>query len=114
MTNRVWTWIAVLGLSTSLLTSVAGAQAPSASKKTRPAAAAPESIVDLNKATVAELTGVPGIGEKMAQRIVNYRAKNGAFGKVEELMNVSGIGEKKLGRLRPFITVGSKSTGNSH
>jgi len=114
MRNRVWTWIAVLGLSTTLLTSAAGAQAPSGSKKTRPAAAARESVVDLNKATVAELAGIPGIGEKMAQRIVNYRAKNGAFSKVEELMNVSGIGEKKLGRLRSFITVGSKSTGNSN
>lgn len=114
MKNRVRIWISALTLGAALVTGVAEAQEPSRSKKARPSVAATqEVVVDLNKATVAELAGMPGIGEKMAQRIIAYRAKNGAFSKVEELMNVSGIGEKKLGRLRPFITVGSKPTGNS-
>jgi competence protein ComEA len=110
--------LAVLALGTVLGATSMEAQEPSRARKPRSAvAAAPETVVDLNKATAADLAEIPGIGEKMAQRILAYRAKNGGFAKVEELLNVSGIGEKKLGRLRPYITVGSKSTpgkGSSH
>jgi competence protein ComEA len=76
-----------------------GSQAPA-----RPAAAlAP--LVNLNTATTAELEKLPGIGTRVAERIVAYREKNGPFKKIEDLMNVQGIGEKSFLNLRPQITV---------
>ncbi|MGH9371293.1 MAG: ComEA family DNA-binding protein [Vicinamibacterales bacterium] len=67
---------------------------------------APTSIVNLNTATAAQIATLPGIGEKAAQRIIEYRDKNGGFKKTEELMNVKGIGEKSYLKLKPLVTVG--------
>lgn len=69
----------------------------------------PASIVNLNTATVAELETLPGIGVKVAERIVDYRQKKGPFKKIEELMNVQGIGEKSFLKLRPQLTVAAKA-----
>ena len=48
----------------------------------------------------------PGVGEVIAQRIVNHREKSGKFRKVDELLVIRGISRKKLEKLRPLITVG--------
>ena len=61
--------------------------------------------LDLNTATAAELTELPGIGEKLAERIVAYREANGPFTSVEEIMEVDGIGEGKFADLEGRITV---------
>ena len=63
--------------------------------------------LNLNAATEAQLEALPGIGAAVAARIVEYRKKNGAFKKVEELMNVKGIGEKSFLKLKPLVTVGA-------
>ena len=63
------------------------------------------SPLDLNKATNGELAQLPGIGEELARRIVEYREANGPFENVEELMEVSGIGEGKFAGLEGRITV---------
>jgi competence protein ComEA len=68
---------------------------------------APAGKVNLNTATADQLTAVPGIGEKLAARIVEHRQKNGAFKSVQELMNVKGVGEKSLGKLEPFLSTGA-------
>ncbi len=65
----------------------------------------PVAIVNLNTATIAELEALPGVGAKVAARIVEYRMKKGPFKKIEELMNVQGIGEKSFLKLRPQLTV---------
>jgi competence protein ComEA len=78
-----------------------------ASQDAPDAKAAPAAVVNLNTATAAQLEALPGIGPKVAQRIVEYRQKNGAFKKVEELMNVKGIGEKSFLKLKPHLTVGA-------
>jgi comEA protein len=64
------------------------------------------SPLNLNTATEAQLEALPGIGASTAARIVEYRKKNGAFKKVEDLMNVKGIGEKSFLKLKALITVG--------
>lgn len=69
---------------------------------TSPAGAAP---VDLNAATAADLDALPGIGPVLAQRIVDWRAQNGRFGSVEELLEVAGIGPSLLADLQGRVTV---------
>jgi competence protein ComEA len=80
-----------------------------AAKAAAPTAAAP---LNLNTATAAQIATLPGIGPKAAQRIVEYRQKNGGFKKIEELMNVKGIGEKSFLKLKPLITVAEKTAAS--
>jgi competence protein ComEA len=77
----------------------------------RPPAAAPKKAealkepIDLNRATAEQLQKLPGVGPKLAQRILDERAK-APFKSVEELRRVGGIGPKTLAKLRPFVTAG--------
>ena len=61
--------------------------------------------VNINTATVEELTKLKGIGQKKAKAIVEFRKKNGKFKKLEDLMLVKGIGKKTFAKLKPFITL---------
>ncbi|MEK6804442.1 MAG: helix-hairpin-helix domain-containing protein [Nitrospirota bacterium] len=61
--------------------------------------------VDLNHATALDLQALPGIGPKLAQRVIDHRTARGPFGKVEDLRQVKGIGRKKFDRLRPHVLV---------
>jgi len=45
------------------------------------------------------------VGPKLAQRIIDYREKNGGFKKLEDLMNVQGIGEKNFLKLKSKLSV---------
>ena len=90
--------IAAIALSASALTAQSKAPAP----KPTATAAAP---VNLNTATAEQLATIPGVGPKMAERIIDYRQKNGGFKKIEDLMNVKGIGEKMFLNLKPLIIV---------
>ena len=62
--------------------------------------------LDLNTATKMQLMELPGIGEVLAQRILDYREMHGAFVAIEDLMNVEGIGEKKVEQIKPFVRIG--------
>ena len=64
-----------------------------------------KTVVDINRATVEELTKLQGVGEGLAQRIVADRQKNGPFKTTEDLMRVSGIGQKKFDQLKDNIRV---------
>ena len=62
-------------------------------------------VVNINKADIEDLLKLPGVGESLAQRIINYREENGKFKNIEDLKNVSGIGEKKFESLKEYIVV---------
>jgi competence protein ComEA len=93
---------------------LAAPQAQAAGQSNATASKSP-AIVNLNTATASELATLPGIGERTAARIIEYRQKNGPFKKIEELMNVQGIGEKSFLKLKPQLTVAAKpeSTASS-
>ena len=59
--------------------------------------------VNLNAATMDELSALPGVGETLAKRIVLYRAKHGGFRDIAELTRVEGIGEGKFEAVRELI-----------
>lgn len=61
--------------------------------------------VNINTAGQAELETLPGIGPALAQRIIDYRTRNGPFRAPEDLKNVSGIGDKRFEDLKDLVTV---------
>jgi competence protein ComEA len=67
-------------------------------------------VVNVNTASAADFEALPGIGPKLAARIIDYRQKNGPFKKLEELMNVQGLGEKNFLKLKPQLTLGASKT----
>lgn len=66
-------------------------------------------VVNLNTASPQQLDLLPGVGEKAAKKIVEFRAKT-PFAKVEDLTKVKGFGKKKLEKLKPFIAVSGPTT----
>jgi competence protein ComEA len=67
---------------------------------------APTAKVNLNTASVEQLTTLPGVGPKLAARIVEYRQKSGSFRSTQELMNVKGIGERNFSKIEAWLSVG--------
>lgn len=61
--------------------------------------------VNINSATAEELDKVPGIGPTTAQKIVDYREKNGQFSSIEELKKLGGIGDATINKFRDNIDI---------
>lgn len=61
--------------------------------------------VNINSGTAQQLDSLPGIGPTYAQRIVQYRETNGAFGSIEEIKEVSGIGNATFEKIKSLITI---------
>ena len=59
--------------------------------------------LNVNTATAESLERIPGIGETLAQRIVDYRTENGSFSSPEELVNVKGIGPKTIEKISQYM-----------
>ena len=66
---------------------------------------APAGKVNVNRAGLEELKSLPGVGDKTAQAIIDYRTANGPFRDVKDLMKVKGIGPKKLEKMAPLVEV---------
>lgn len=62
-------------------------------------------LINVNSATPTELEELPGVGEVIAQAIVDYRTENGPFASVDQLLDVSGIGDATLENIRELVTV---------
>lgn len=69
----------------------------------------PDKKIDINTASAAELQKLPRIGEKVAQRIVDFRKQHGDFKKIEEIMKVKGIGERTFKLIKDLIVVKRKA-----
>ncbi len=93
--------VPVLGLSLSGLGAAAAENQP---------AEAAKKVVNINTATANELTRLPRVGEKLAQRIVDHRQQKGPFRRPEDLMEVKGVGEKMFQTLKPYLAVSGPTT----
>jgi competence protein ComEA len=104
---RPWVCVGDAEAETDTETTTASVKHPAAppaeGKKT-----APSDLIDINKASTAELRKLPGIGPKMSQTIVDERER-APFKSVDDLRRVHGIGAKTLDKLRPYVTVDSGS-----
>ena len=63
-------------------------------------------LLNINTASKIQLTALPGIGDIIADRILDYRRNIGDFQSVDDLLKVEGIGEGKLSKIEKMITVG--------
>ncbi len=64
-----------------------------------------EERIDLNNATDKELKRLPGVGNEIARRIIEYRELKGGFKSVEELKNIKGIGEKRFNSIKDLVAI---------
>ena len=79
-----------------------------------PAAASSNAgVVNINTADATQLALLPRVGEKAAQRILEYRGEHGSFKKTSDLMQVKGFGAKTFELVSPYIAVEGKTTLNS-
>lgn len=78
--------------------------------ETTPGANAPAGVVNINTASAQELSLLPRVGAKVAQRIIDYRNEHGKFAKTSDLMQVKGIGDKSFQNLSAYLTVDGKTT----
>lgn len=80
---------------------------------TDPTGASAQGIVNINTADAAQLSMLPRVGEKVAQRIIDYRTEHGPFKKAADLMQVKGFGAKTFELVSPYIAVDGKTTLSS-
>jgi competence protein ComEA len=71
--------------------------------------AAPHFPININTATTEELDWLPGVGPETAKHILEYRDKNGAFHKIEQIMDVPGIGPATFQRIKDLIMIGEEN-----
>ncbi|HEY5998622.1 MAG TPA: helix-hairpin-helix domain-containing protein [bacterium] len=99
-------------LLTLVVAAPAGAAAPSGAPPPAPQTAGDtRARVEVNRASLAELIGVPGIGERLAQAIIDLREKKGPFTKLDDLLEVRGIGEKNLALFAEHLMVAPPAAG---
>lgn len=73
-------------------------------------AAGGKEVVNINTADAEALMLLPRIGPSVAQRIVDFREKNGRFKALEDLMLVRGVGEKTFQLIKPHVAISGETT----
>jgi competence ComEA-like helix-hairpin-helix protein len=103
---------ALLILGAALLVSCCATETETRKSAQQQVARAPESpaspaqpCLDLNKATAEELTRLPGVGEVIARRIVDYRKQHGPLRRPQEIIIVEGFGERKYRAIAELVCV---------
>jgi competence protein ComEA len=99
--------LSLLTACTLVFASLSSISLAAEAQPSKPNAAAERGRVNLNTASAAELESLPGIGPALAQRIVEYRQKNGPFKRIEDLLSVQGVGPKMLEKLHTKLTIDS-------
>lgn len=99
-----------MGQTVSIRTEFPTPSEEAAVETTAPASAEPDATptsrkININTASRTELETLPGIGEVLAERIIDYRQNVGKFRTIYDITNVKGIGEKTLAEMEEFITV---------
>lgn len=61
--------------------------------------------INLNTATSKDLEAIHGIGQKTAEKIIDYRREHGRFKRINDIMNIKGIKEKKFEKIKRYLTV---------
>ena len=64
-----------------------------------------QACVNLNIATADDLIKLPGIGEGMAKKIIDYRLRHGRFRRPQEIIIIEGFSEKKYRDIAGMICV---------
>jgi competence protein ComEA len=106
--HHVQRFTTLLGLFVTLLT-LAAQPATAAPADEAPKAPKPR-MVNVNTAEATQLALLPRVGPSTAQRIVEFRKKNGPFKNVEDLMLVQGIGERTFALLKPYVATSGETT----
>ncbi|MGO4531521.1 ComEA family DNA-binding protein [Paenibacillus sp. 2TAF8] len=97
-------------LSTQPQAQIEESRSPASEKTSNTAGESTDGIadngkIDVNTASVSKLTELPGIGQKKAQAIVDYRNTHGPFAKVSDLTKVKGIGMKMLEKMASYVQI---------
>ncbi|HUU13412.1 MAG TPA: helix-hairpin-helix domain-containing protein [Terriglobia bacterium] len=100
---RILIPIVALGLLAAVL--IFAKEKPAPKREEKPAGE-DQQLIDVNKASAEDFTRLPGIGPKLAQRIVSFRKKHGPFRRVEDLLAIQGIGYGKWKAIRPQLRLG--------
>jgi competence protein ComEA len=86
-----------------------GESTPAPARHTRsrktPHRTLPLAAIDLNTADAGALSSLPGIGETLAARIVEFRGLNGPFASLDELADVAGMTERRIDAIAPYLRV---------
>ena len=118
MTKQQWILVGITGVFLCLLVGIFVGRnltdsyipldkaVESGSQNTSENAQAADGRIDLNTASLQQLQMLPGVGETIAQRILDYRTAHNGFTTIAELMEVEGIGEKKFTQIQPYVKIG--------